>query len=161
MKQLLLACAAAAALFACQQPEKSMVASAQSIDMDAAKKAIDAADAKFASAMVAGDSATTAGMYHREALVMPPNMALFTNRSVMGSFVKEVPKMGVKKMTLQPAELLNGDDYVIERSVWEMRDGTKTLDKGKAIVVWKQEGGEWKLYRDIWNSDNPPPPPAK
>ena len=156
MKQILLACVVAATLFACQQPEKAMVASAQTIDMEAAKKAIDAADAKFASAMAAGDSATIAGMYHSQALVMPPNMALFTNPSMMGSFVKEVPKLGVKKMTLQPVELLNGGDYVIERSVWEISDGAKTLDKGKAVVVWKQEGGEWKLYRDIWNSDNPP-----
>lgn len=161
MKHLLLACAGAAAIFACQQPEKPMVAASQSIDMTAAKKAIEDADAKFALAMAAGDSATIAGMYHSEALVMPPNMAVFTNRSQMGSFVKEVPKMGIKKVMLQPAELLNGGDFVIERSVWEMSDGSKTLDKGKAIVIWKQEGGEWKLYRDIWNSDTPPMPPAK
>ena len=25
------------------------------------------------------------------------------------------------------------------------------------IVVWKEEKGNWKMYRDIWNSDPPAP----
>ncbi len=39
-----------------------------------------------------------------------------------------------------------------------MGDGSKNVDKGKYIVVWKKENGDWKVWRDIWNSDNPPPP---
>ena len=31
----------------------------------------------------------------------------------------------------------------------------KLLDKGKYVVVWKPVNGEWKLYRDIWNSSMP------
>ncbi len=35
------------------------------------------------------------------------------------------------------------------------------LEKGKFIVLWKQETGIWKMYRDIWNSDaSPLPPPS-
>ena len=30
------------------------------------------------------------------------------------------------------------------------------MDSGKFIVIWKQEGGQWKLHRDIWNSSMPP-----
>jgi ketosteroid isomerase-like protein len=31
------------------------------------------------------------------------------------------------------------------------------MDRGKYIVVWKDEGGKWKLHRDIWNSSLPAP----
>ena len=31
-------------------------------------------------------------------------------------------------------------------------DGTKTVDKGNYIVVWKKDDGKWKIFRDIWNS---------
>ena len=34
-----------------------------------------------------------------------------------------------------------------------------SAEKGKFIVVWKEENGKWKMHRDIWNSDAPPPPP--
>ena len=31
------------------------------------------------------------------------------------------------------------------------------IDHGKYIVVWKKVGGQWKLHRDIFNSDVAPP----
>jgi ketosteroid isomerase-like protein len=30
-------------------------------------------------------------------------------------------------------------------------------DAGKYIVIWKKDGGTWKLHRDIWTTS----PPAK
>jgi ketosteroid isomerase-like protein len=36
----------------------------------------------------------------------------------------------------------------------------QSLDKGKYIVVWKQDNGTWKMNRDIFNSDMPPAPMA-
>jgi ketosteroid isomerase-like protein len=29
------------------------------------------------------------------------------------------------------------------------------VDQGKYIVIWKQDGGQWKLHRDIFNSSLP------
>jgi hypothetical protein len=34
-------------------------------------------------------------------------------------------------------------------------DAGKVLDQGKYVVVWKRELGQWKLYRDIWNTSVP------
>ena len=43
-----------------------------------------------------------------------------------------------------------------ETGTYEMYgDNNKTLDKGKYVVVWKQENGQWKIYRDIWNTSMP------
>lgn len=161
MKKFFFLFAATAALFSCEQAEKPKVASAQTIDMDAAKKSIDAANVKFGNAMAAGDSATLVNMYHSEAQILVPNMPMVTNRTGMGSLIKTLPGMGVKKVELKTAELLNGGDYLIERGVFDMGDGTRSFDKGKYMVIWKQEGGEWKLFRDIWNSDNAAPHPEK
>jgi ketosteroid isomerase-like protein len=36
-------------------------------------------------------------------------------------------------------------------------DGGAVMDSGKFIVIWKQEGGRWKLHQDIWNSSLAPP----
>jgi ketosteroid isomerase-like protein len=30
------------------------------------------------------------------------------------------------------------------------RDGKQT--EGRYVVVWKRDGGRWKLHRDIWNA---------
>jgi ketosteroid isomerase-like protein len=26
------------------------------------------------------------------------------------------------------------------------------VDQARYVVVWKREGGRWKLHRDIWNA---------
>ena len=47
----------------------------------------------------------------------------------------------------------------LETGRYELYDAqNKILDKGKYVVVWKQENGEWKLFRDIFNSDLPAAP---
>ena len=33
----------------------------------------------------------------------------------------------------------------------------QVVGKGKYIVIWKQEGGQWLLHRDIFNSSRPAP----
>ena len=30
-----------------------------------------------------------------------------------------------------------------------------TADSGKYLVVWKNDGGSWKLHRDIWTTSQP------
>jgi ketosteroid isomerase-like protein len=38
------------------------------------------------------------------------------------------------------------------------RGGREIKDKGKFVVVWKRQAdGSWKIVRDVYNSDVPPP----
>jgi ketosteroid isomerase-like protein len=39
-----------------------------------------------------------------------------------------------------------------------MQDGSTFEDYGKYLVAWKKIDGTWLMERDIWNSDNAPPP---
>jgi ketosteroid isomerase-like protein len=82
------------------------------------------------------------------------------NPKQAGSMFSSLPKMGVKSFTLNTKEVYKGDEVVTEVGTYEMGDGNKAIDKGKYLVIWKKDGDKWKLFRDIWNSDNPPPPPA-
>ena len=34
-------------------------------------------------------------------------------------------------------------------------DGGAVADLGKLIVIWKHEGGSWKVHRDIFNTNQP------
>jgi ketosteroid isomerase-like protein len=34
------------------------------------------------------------------------------------------------------------------------------VDAGKYVTVFQRKDGKWRIIRDIWNSDNPPAPPA-
>jgi len=46
-------------------------------------------------------------------------------------------------------DITGDENFLIETGAYEIRDVSKTLiDKGNYVVVWKQQNGEWKLYRD-------------
>lgn len=114
----------------------------------------------FAEAATKGDSAAVANFYHADAEVYPPNMPSM-HRDGMGAAMAGLDKMGIKSFTLENKEIFEGDETFTETGTYQMGDGKKTVDKGKYIVVWKKDGDKWKLYRDIWNSDNAPAPASK
>ncbi len=121
---------------------------------------IDATNKTFTDAAVKGDSATIVNLYHPNANIYAPNaekMDPKTMASMLGSFAK----MGITSFTLNAREVYKGEDVVTEVGTYEMGDGKKVTDKGKYMVIWKMDGNKLKLFRDIWNSDNPPPPAKK
>lgn len=131
-----------------------------SFDVSKVRQSIEASNKRFADAVLKGDSATVVSLYHSDGQVFPPNMPA-NKSSLMGSMAAGVSKSGIKTFTLNTTDVTGNADQVVETGTFEMGDGSKAIDKGKYIVVWKTENGEWKLWRDIWNSDNAPATAAK
>jgi ketosteroid isomerase-like protein len=63
---------------------------------------------------------------------------------------------GVCSVTLTATDVTGLGDTAQEVGNWVIKapDGS-IAERGKYIVLWKKEGGSWKLHRDIWNSDKP------
>ena len=68
------------------------------------------------------------------------------DRKGVGSMITGIPKMGVKTMKLNTGEVYGGPDELVEEGKFEMGDGTKTVDKGNYIVIWKKDDGKWKIF---------------
>ena len=148
-------------VFACNEPAATdAAADDQKRDTVDYKAAIEEQNKVFEDAVLKGDSAAIANLYHSNANVYPPNMERIDGKG-MASMSAGMTKMGVKKFNLDTKELFEGDEVVTEVGTYEMADDNKTLEKGKYVVIWKEEDGKMKLFRDIWNADNPPAPPAK
>ena len=66
--------------------------------------------------------------------------------------------MGVTAVNLETgeAEQYGNTAYEVGRFTLQGAEG-QMIDAGKYVVIWKQEGGQWKLHRDIWNSSRPAP----
>jgi ketosteroid isomerase-like protein len=122
---------------------------------------IDETNKAFTTAALKGDSAAfVSTLYHPDANIYPPNESAVDVKTA-ASMMTHFPDMGVTAFTLNTKEVFEGDETVTEVGTYEMGNGSKTVDKGKYMVVWKKDGDKWKLFRDIWNSDNAyTPPPA-
>lgn len=129
-------------------------------DLAAAKTAIEARNAEFSSFVAKSDSAGLAGMYTADGKLMGPNMPAASGRSTIQSAFNGMFSGGPLGLKLTTIEIWGNESAIAEETAFSMTDKDgKEIDKGKALVVWKMEDGKWKLHRDIWNSDMPPPPP--
>ncbi len=125
---------------------------------DDTAKRIAAANGKFMAAFKSGDAAALANAYTSDAILAPPHSDFVRGAEQIQTFWKNVIAMGLRDVKLETAEVEAHGDLAIETGLYTLLtpDGA-TADRGKYLVVWKNEHGTWKLRRDIWTTSQPPP----
>jgi len=144
------------ALLACAIAAAVALPSAAAAQNSAVKAAIDANNKKFGAAIAAGNAASVSGLFTDEAVVMPPNGEKVLGRPAIEKLFQMLFAAGIKDITLTAQEVEAHGDTATEVGVYSVKDGTgKEIDRGKYVVIWKRVQGQWKLHRDIWNSNLP------
>ena len=115
--------------------------------------AIHALIENFESTFSRGDSAEIADFYTDNGMLLPPESDLVQGKRDIAAFWQAAIDMGIKNVKLDIVEVEQHGDTAIEMSKYTLSSADDNLiDQGKGIVIWKYEGGAWKLHRDIWNS---------
>lgn len=138
-------------------------AAASGFNIDSVKAAVAASNVLYGESFAKADSAMFIERYTSDAVLMAPNMPAFNGSAAIAGFYKAaLTQMGVKGIALTTSDLYAEGDYATEQGTYELMGAdNKSIDKGKFLVVWKKTDAGWKMYRDCFNSDNPPPPAAK
>ena len=133
-----------------------LLGAAPAAAQDAVRSAIEANNKRFAAAAAKADASAIADLYGAKALLYPPNAETVEGRGAIEALWKSVFDAGITNVSLTTREVESQGDLAVETGVYEMKlkDG-KPVDRGKYLVVWKREGSQWKLHRDIWNSSMP------
>jgi len=121
------------------------------------RAAIEAANAQFMAAMAKGDAARLATLYAADGHVMPPGSEPIVGREAIQRYWQAALSSGIAAIDLKTVEVLGEGSIVSEVGTYELRDKAgKSLDRGKYIVVWRQEAGQWRLLRDMFSTNLPP-----
>lgn len=148
----------AACLFSCQS-KQSGKAQAGSFSLDSVKAHIMKMNESYSERFMTKDSVFYTERYCRNAQVYSPGMPAVIGRDSIRAFFYNNGNNKEAKIELPPGNFYGNADLVVEEGSYNFPDGKGgSVDKGKFIAIWKQEDGKWKLYREIWNTDNPPPP---
>lgn len=122
------------------------------------RNAIASANERFMAAFNQGDAAGVAALYTEDGQLLPPNSHSMRGRQAIQTFWQGAMDMGIKSATMETVEVEGHGDTAIEVSTYTLQgEGGQMLDKGKYIVIWKREDGQWRLHRDIFNSSQPAP----
>lgn len=144
-------------IFACNNPS-SDTKETGTFDLSKETEWVKNEVKKFSNDLKKGDSTALATYYSSDALVMPPNMGSVIKKDIV-SLWGEAIRMGVKDIKLNITEVSGNENLLLEVGTYEMYgDNNMQLEKGKYMSALKKENGSWKVFRDIWNSNEPPPP---
>src|SRR5258705_4036589 len=128
----------------------------QSFDLDKARAAIDEENRKFMDDLKRKDSVALAAHYAADGMVLAPNADPVKKdglAGLWGSFIRS----GVTELKISPTDVAGNDEMLTETGMYELYgNDNKMIDKGKYVVVWKKENGSWKIFRDIFNTNQPP-----
>jgi uncharacterized protein (TIGR02246 family) len=117
------------------------------------RQAIASANRNFVAAFARRDARGMATLYTANGQLLPTNSDFVTGTQAIQAFWQAVMGMGIKEATLETVELeVHGDTAHEVGRYTLLGDGGQVLDQGKYIVIWKRDGDQWKLHRDIWNS---------
>jgi ketosteroid isomerase-like protein len=99
-----------------------------------------------------------AALYTENGQVLPPNSEAMSGRQAIQSFWQSAIQMGIKAVKLETLEVESHGATANEVGRFILHgEGGQVIDAGKYVVIWRQEAGQWKLHRDIWNSNRPAP----
>jgi ketosteroid isomerase-like protein len=153
--------AAVFSLYSCKEDagKTTEAAQADSFSLDSVKAAIAASNATFGDGFATGDSVAFASHYTTDGCISPSNFPKMCGSAAIMAYFNGGYKMGIRGIKLSTEEVMGGKEGVIETGQYEIfADKNMSIDKGKFIVMWKQENGKWKMYRDVWNTDLPATP---
>ena len=152
--RLLIICIAFA-LVGCAAQEAGTDEGAE-VDQEQVRQAIEAQNARFERYVENQQFDSLAAIYTAGGQLMAPNAPTASGQNLIGAF-EGMAQMGVSSINLQTMEVEAAEDFAYEVGNYTLQaEGGMEVDNGKYIVIWKQEDGEWKLHRDIFNSNVPP-----
>jgi len=128
--------------------------------MEEVREAIRKTNLKFAEIFERGDAAGVAALYTPDARLMPPDAPPMRGTEAITAFWQGAMNLGIKAATLETVEVeSSGGDLATEIGQFtlsmEVPGGDRVEQTGKYIVLWKLDGGVWKLHADIWNANAP------
>ncbi|MBK8788198.1 MAG: nuclear transport factor 2 family protein [Chitinophagaceae bacterium] len=116
--------------------------------MQKARIIIDSLDKQFAQHFYNGDSISLYNMYAKGASLgnKRGNEILIS----WGQQIRNSIRNDTRTIIYTTTSLSTDSEFLVELGIYEFRDSKGNLKhKGKYLVVWKQEDGKWKLYRDM------------
>ncbi len=128
--------------------------------IDAARRAVEAANMRFREAVRLGKAGDIAALYAEDASILPPQQDIINGRKNIEAFWRAGLEGGIRDAVLTTTEVgITGNrireigTYAVK--IWPEGQAARE-DKGKYLVIWRKEpDGSVKLESDIWNSSLP------
>ena len=136
------------------------------VDTTADETTLKGMTAAWLDAYNAGDVEKIVAMYTEDAVLMPPHAAVANGPAAIRAFLTTdtaAAKAAGVRLVLDTGAATAGvvGDTGWESGYYTVADASgATVDSGGYLVVSRRVNGQWRFFRDTYNSDRPLPAPA-
>jgi uncharacterized protein (TIGR02246 family) len=125
------------------------------------RAAIESASERWVAAARTGNWDEVASLYSDDAVLMPPNAETQQGRAAVRDNLASFPPL--QSINFDRVHIDGSGDLAYVHGRYTMTfttpDGQTMEDRGKYIEIWeRQQDGQWRITRDIFNSDLPAQP---
>jgi ketosteroid isomerase-like protein len=124
-------------------------------NLSIARTEIEAANKQFMTLLAVANSIGIGNLYTQDAKIMMSGAPSISGIENIQATFSGMVKSGISKVNLRTIEVWGTEDLITEEGEYSLFAGEAEVDKGKYLVLWKKEDGNWKLFRDILNTDLP------
>jgi uncharacterized protein (TIGR02246 family) len=130
---------------------------------DSDLKAIDVVREAHVAALNAGDARAWVAQFADDAVQMPPNAPANVGAANIASWSQAFLDQFRVSFALAVDEVRVSGEWAFERGGYTIgltakAGGPAMQDTGKYLTVYQRKSGNtWRMARDIWNSNSPPP----
>ncbi len=107
---------------------------------------------------LAHDAAGIAALYTEDAQLLPPDQEIISGRAAIQEFFARTNPAGSAAIEIATVEAHVLGDYAHRQGSFLLKtpDGG-SVTAGKFLELWKKVDGEWRIHRDMWSANAPPP----
>jgi uncharacterized protein (TIGR02246 family) len=126
-------------------------------------KAIDVVRNAHVAALTAGDARAWVAQFTDDAVQMPPNAPANVGAANIASWSQAFLDQFRVRFALAVDEVRVSGEWAFERGTYTIgltakAGGPAMQEIGKYLTVYQRKpGNTWRMARDIWNSNSPPP----
>ena len=134
----------------CDQKVNEKSVESKQVDLSSLEKEIELQLHEFEKSLRNGDSIALGNMYMTDAVIMPSIVGRENIVKNFGSMIRD----SITGSSFNTTGLWGNDQLLVEEGtgIWSHENG-QVVGRGKYLVVWKKDNGNWKILRDIWFPD--------
>ena len=110
----------------------------------------------FSKAVMASDYQAIGDAYTVDAKIFPNGPDIIEGRDAIKKYWTLPEGRSTKYHKINPVEIkITGNeayDYGYYEGTTLFDDGKESSWRGKYVIIWRKEDGDWKIYLDIWNA---------
>jgi ketosteroid isomerase-like protein len=133
----------------------SSLGTSDAAQQDAAPAAIQAQSQAFTAALARGNAGEAARYFTADSRLSVPGIdGVLSGRAAIEKFWGTALSGGLKSLTLAATEIDGRGDLRVETGTYTALGANGAeLSRGQYLLVWKREGGAWKIHRDFGHAD--------